>query len=146
MKKAFAKSIAGHAIILLAFIVGARGAGKSEKQLEDEASKDFSGSEVQVFIIPKSDGPGDKKCKKWYGGIGITVTFRFDEKSSTNLVMVNIVSSGYPADKAGLQKGDIFLGTQEIRGEPGTTLAVTVRRGNAEFPLTIIREKICTDN
>lgn len=85
-----------------------------------------------------------------YVGIGVTI----DYSENTNKVIV--VNPGDAADKAGMQVGDIIIkvdGTDVsnlfgddlanlIRGEEGTKVKVTVKRGEEEVDLNIKRSKI----
>jgi hypothetical protein len=79
----------------------------------------------------------EKECPgKWYGGIGIQSSFN---------EIISQVYPGYPADLAGLEKGDTIISTDgaEILGEPGTVLHITVRRNDKIIKYTIIRGKVC---
>ena len=85
-----------------------------------------------------------------YVGIGVTI----DYSENTNKVI--IVNPGDAADKAGMQVGDIIIKVDGndvsnlfgddlanlIRGEEGTKVNVTVKRGEEEVDLNIKRSKI----
>jgi len=79
-------------------------------------------------------------CKRWFGGIGITVT-------NLNALGVEIlkVHHGYPAERAGLMAGDVIIhvSDREIRGEVGTEVTLTVLRSGAPIMFTMLRDKIC---
>ena len=78
---------------------------------------------------------------------------------SENCVLV-VVSpiSGSPADKAGLQPGDVVVAVNgksvngstiqeeitNVRGPSGSQVKLTIRRGSSTFDLTITREEITT--
>lgn len=88
-----------------------------------------------------------------YGGIGIYADFVDDF-----LVVVSTMENT-PGERAGLQAGDIIVGVDNasvagksmsdviemIKGEPGTQVTLTIRRGNQElFDVSITREFIDT--
>jgi carboxyl-terminal processing protease len=89
-----------------------------------------------------------------YGGIGSLISKR------GNHIIVSEPYEGYPAQKAGLLAGDIIMeingvsaegkSTEEIssmlKGEPGTSLTVKVKRGNEIKEITLTREKIKIDD
>jgi carboxyl-terminal processing protease len=85
-----------------------------------------------------------------YIGIGVSVT------SSTDYPVVDSVFPGSPAAKAGMKSGDMIVkvdGTDVhgqnpdqtsnlIRGQAGTTVAITVSRGGQQLDLKVVREPI----
>ncbi len=87
-----------------------------------------------------------------YGGIGALIHQKGDS------VVIAEPYEGFPAQKAGLRAGDIILEvdgqsaigktsdemSEVLKGEPGTSLTLTVKRPGAAGPLTITltREKI----
>ena len=144
MKTAVTRSIAGHIVFVIAMLVLSISTGDGDK--EDKKDKGKGDGSVEVTIIPKIEGPGvAKKCKSWYGGIGIWVTYRLNEQTGSDEIIKGI-SEGYAADKAGLQINDVILGVDSIRGDPGTKLTLKIERGNTVFTIDLIREKICTEN
>lgn len=90
--------------------------------------------------VEDSAPAAQESCTHWYGGIGIMSTIK-----NNNTQEVFDVSPGYPADKAGIQVGDVITPSEEIRGEPGTVITIIVRRYGQELKLNITREKICTN-
>ncbi len=86
-----------------------------------------------------------------YSGIGVTIS-----AGASGYVEVVSPTKGTPADAAGIRTGDLilavdgveYLGTEldkcaaAIRGEAGTDVTLTVRRGNETYDLTITRAKI----
>lgn len=81
-----------------------------------------------------------ENCLSWFGGVGVMI-------SPEGLIYV--VYSGYPAEKAGIQVGDIVRGNGYGRliGEVGTPVDIEIYRPstNQRFNLTIVREKICIE-
>jgi len=91
----------------------------------------------QVLVDSEKSG---YECEKWYGGIGIN-----SKRLSPTQEQISNVVDDYPADEAGLKVGDIITPYGEIRGEPGTSITMIVRRHDQNTEITIVREKICTD-
>ncbi len=82
----------------------------------------------------------DTECPgKWYGGIGI------QNKSHPLGEEIEKIFSGYPADLAGLQIGDVITSVvgNEITGPPGTPVHMIIMRNGQFIKLTIIRGKVC---
>ncbi len=89
--------------------------------------------------IPASmtEGVGEEKdCEDWFGGVGITHSFR-------EIIKVN---KGYPAEKAGVKVGDIILNEEELRGEVGTEVTMLIIRDGDPLEFTFERGKICTED
>ena len=90
-----------------------------------------------------------------YVGIGVTII----EDAQAGGMRIEAVTPGGPADKAGVQVGDILLqvegsntlelgvsGTRDlVRGEAGTTVDMLFLRGEEKLKLTITREHIETE-
>ena len=86
-----------------------------------------------------------------YGGIGVTVTQLED-----GYVEVLSVTPDSPAEKAGIQLGDIIVGVEGedfvkigystainmIRGKEGEAVTITVKRGESTFEVTMVRETL----
>lgn len=93
-----------------------------------------------------------KQLKGSYVGIGVSVTK--DETSGG--VLVNAVTTGGPAEKAGVAAGDIITAADDtdlttlsidecielISGEEGTEVKLKLRRGEEDVELTVKRETI----
>lgn len=106
---------------------------------ESEASSQTRQSNeiVEINVIPKLDTDATgKQCPNTYGGVGL----RYAEGSR-----VLEVYAGYPAYKAGIKPGDVLYSKEDLRGEPGTKVEVTIVRDNNYININIIREKICYD-
>ena len=71
-------------------------------------------------------------------------------------VVVKSVIKDYPAEKSGLKSGDIILkvdgeevkysqsslAASKIKGKAGTSVVLTIKRGNKQFDVTVKREEI----
>lgn len=89
-----------------------------------------------------------------YVGIGVTVTYLEDDRG----FLVQRLEPDSPAKEGGVLPGDVIVavdGTQVsavgsdgasamIKGEPGTTVDITVDRDGQELTLTLTRKKILT--
>ena len=89
-----------------------------------------------------------------YGGIGTNIA-----RIGTR-VLIATPRVGFPAQKAGLLKGDEIisvngksidkLSTQQVsamlKGKPGTDLTMKVKRGDRELEVSLTRERITIDN
>jgi hypothetical protein len=116
------------------------------KIVEIEAIERSNKSDIiKKMVVPKPDVKILHKCvgNHWYGGVGIA------EDSSED--SIRVVASGYPADRAGIKVGDQVMlidglpGTYDLaRGNIGTPVTITVKRGDQQISFTMIREKICT--
>lgn len=132
-------SLLVHALLFVSFPSGGSGErGYGNRQTGVDA--------VQVKIeniVPKKPAIGMSKdpCSDWFGGIGITVG------SGALGPYVAHVYSGYPAERAGIQNGDLIVSDwHDIRGDPGTSATLQLKRGERTFSLTMIREKVCTSD
>ncbi len=105
------------------------------------------------YYIPKADMQAHQESlDNAYVGVGITVQMREDDLG----LDVIAVTAGGPAQEAGMLSGDIVyavagtkvaeIGLEEaknrIRGEAGTTVEITVRRGEQEMTFTVERRPI----
>ncbi|MGE5437140.1 MAG: S41 family peptidase [Syntrophothermus sp.] len=91
-----------------------------------------------------------------YAGVGISVAVRGDK------VIISEVFDGYAAQKQGIHTGDVLVGVSDvaispnnyeqisslIKGEPGTTVDMTVVRNNEQDTINfnIVREEISVKN
>jgi carboxyl-terminal processing protease len=85
-----------------------------------------------------------------YGGIGSLV------RNSGDYVVISEVYKGFPADKAGIKPGDILKKvdgeslkgvstdkvSEKLKGNPGTTITLTLERNGKETDYNMKREKI----
>lgn len=113
------------------------------KSLGDPYSEYYSAEEYDDMMVSMT---GD------YAGVGALL----QKDTTTGVVTITKVYKGTPAEEAGLQKGDIILYADEfssldeeldkfvthIRGDAGTTVKLTILRGEEERQFIIKRAKI----
>ena len=105
------------------------------------------------YYIPASQyGQYTQQMNNAYVGIGITISARETSDGFT----IDVVEQNGPAQEAGLLPGDIIIAVEGqsvvgmtindvselVRGEEGTTLTVTVQRGEEELTFTVERRQI----
>ncbi len=104
------------------------------------------------FIDDSHQKDIDIITKGRYGGIGATVGLR-----NENVTIVDLIE-GYSAQRQGLRIGDVIIKVDDVpvtkenyeslsnllKGEPGTTVKITIRREgvNEELTFNLIREEI----
>jgi carboxyl-terminal processing protease len=85
-----------------------------------------------------------------YGGIGSLI------RSSGDYTVISEIYKGFPADAAGIRPGDILKKvdgvslkgmttdkvSDKLKGDPGTTLNITIERNSSEMDYSLKREKI----
>jgi C-terminal processing protease CtpA/Prc len=100
------------------------------KQEQEQAELILKREQLEKLI--DQDCPGE-----WYGGIGIEISNG----------RITRVFRGYSAELSGIKEGDILISTnsQDILGEPGTTVRLTILRGedgNSKI-IEVVRVKVC---
>lgn len=107
------------------------------------------GDPYSVYRTPEENVEYDQSLAGSFGGIGVTVEYDHQEKT----VMVSAVNIGSPAEEAGVMVGDYLVGVDgksidelgydnlvsEIRGEVGTSVTVSFKRGDTVLDLTMAR-------
>lgn len=165
---AFLTSLTLHlAVLLIALHLGGEGneKGNSKEKGKGEGNNRYKGvdastviekerpTEVEIVEQPEIKSPmpkkpkkqaknADKECPgKWYGGIGVQTGF----EPVRRLITIDRIFSGYPADIAGLQVGDIILNVSdnEILGEPGTQINMLIERNGQILAFSFKRGKVC---
>ncbi len=81
---------------------------------------------------PKTD------CKAFYGGVGVTIS------ELTGRIIQALPQ--YPAHRAGLRVDDVIINDASLRGTIGESVEIHYLRNGEEFIVTIVREKICTED
>lgn len=103
------------------------------------------------YVDPRTQGHERGDSSGAFGGLGLEV------QASDGLVRVVAPTPGSPAERAGLAAGDLIVRVDTtplqgvpldeaislMRGEPGTPVSITVRRGTAnEFTVSLTRDTI----
>lgn len=108
-----------------------------------------SGDAYAYYFTPEEYAEESMSYQGNAVGIGILVTYRED-----GYIEILRVFEGAPASEAGIKSGDIILkvggkdvaelgydeSTAAIQGEPGTTVTVTVKRGEETLDFTATRQ------
>jgi carboxyl-terminal processing protease len=110
------------------------------------------GDDFSYYYPPSRMTEQQIEMEGQYGGLGIEVTYDSENRA------VKVVSPMYgtPAWRAGLQPGDLIIGIDDqpvsemeymeavnkMRGKPGTSVKLTIKRGNEIIEITIVREII----
>ena len=107
--------------------------------LESKAAKRNN----NLGFLPKKKSTNSNKekskkteCTSYYGGIGISIDFGLMDR-------ITEVHSGYPGDLGGLKVNDYIIHGEEITGEVGTSVSVTILRDGLFHTFNFIRKKIC---
>ena len=91
-----------------------------------------------------------------YVGIGVHVTF----DQSQNAIAIYRITPDSPAERAGLQKGDLIVAVEDVTvsaatyneavglvaGEEGTDVSLTVRRGEEMLAVSVTRSRVESSN
>ena len=115
------------------------------------------------YIPPTKAKEYQEETSGVYGGIGTYLSKPSPESkdpADPSTYMITIVSPfpGSPAQRAGLLAGDLishidgeevddlnsYEASGKLKGEPNTSVTVTVYRGGTSFDLTLVRERITT--
>ena len=105
------------------------------------------------YVPPEDRRRQDEETQGAFGGIGVRAS------SVTEGLLVTAVREGAPADRAGVLPGDVIERVDGqpvtgrdldqtvamLRGEPGTSVAVDLRRGGAALSLTVERALVPSD-
>lgn len=122
-------------------------------KLEDGAVRGMvaaAGDTYTVFMDKKDAEAFNKDLDGQVSGIGAEIGVRSDQPTILRVI------NDSPADRAGLQSGDVFVsvnGTsmvgksssevaQDVRGDEGTTVKLTMKRGDATKDYSITRGKV----
>lgn len=128
-----------------------------EEEIVDQALKGMVNAlddKYSAYMTPDEYEQNLIDAKGSITGIGITVN-----KDDNNEIKIVEISEQSPAGKAGLKVNDIitavdgkYVNEMEytdavnlVRGEAGTKVSITVKRGNKEISYNMIREEITTE-
>lgn len=112
-----------------------------------------------AYIVSKEASDFSEDTSGSYGGIGAYISkhyleYRDFSKPETYLVQITSVFPGSPAEVAGLRSGDLVShidgesvddweandASKALKGEPNTTVVLTVLRGNSTFDVQVVRK------
>lgn len=110
------------------------------------------GDPYSVYRTPVDSVEFEQNINGEFGGIGVTA--EYDHTAET--IMISEINIGSPAEKAGFEVGDYIIGVDGtpvselgylnaiyyIRGEKGTDVRITVKRGEKELTLTATRDTV----
>lgn len=113
-----------------------------------------TGDRWSYYLTAEEKSSYDEQMQNAYVGIGVTIT----AQEELGGMRIEAVTAGGPAEEAGILVGDIITevegektlelgmaGTRaKVRGEEGTSVTLTVLRGEARFPVTVERRSIQT--
>ena len=128
-----------------------------EDALADAAAAamvEATGDRWSYYLTAEEKSSYDEQMQNAYVGIGVTITLQEQDGG----MRVEQVTDGGPAEEAGMQVGDIITevegestltlgmaGTRaKVRGEEGTSVALTILRGGERLTLTVERRSIET--
>ena len=110
------------------------------------------GDKYSVYRVPVETEDYESDISGSFTGIDVTVTYN----EATGILTIDSVTPGGGADEAGIKSGDIIVAVngarvsdigyeavvQNIRGEEGTTVDITILRGGVEFTVTATRKTV----
>lgn len=131
------------------------GSSKTVEETTDliiEAFVDTSGDRYSIYRTAEKYEEYDTEMSGSFVGIGVTVRYNTDVSE----ILVESVVDGGGAKEAGILPGDYITkvngesvsvigydkAVSNIKGEEGTTVDVTVKRGDEEITFTIVRRQI----
>ena len=114
------------------------------------------GDPYSTFITPEEASLYSEDIAGEFGGVGIRIDVGTDEESGISYIKVITPLSNTPGERLGIQAGDLIISVDGtslagkntndavkiIRGKPGTTVNLTMKRGRKIFSLDIVREVI----
>ena len=114
------------------------------------------GDPYSTYVTKEESEKYQESITGEFGGLGITIDEGLDIESGIHYIRVIAPIEGTPAYFAGIQTGDLIISVNEIstaemsandavrimRGEPGSSVVITVKRDTSIFPVTIIRDII----
>lgn len=119
---------------------------------------DALGDKYTYYITAEDSDDYEEEVSGTYGGLGIYfsktyVDYQDPEDESTLYAIISQVFPNTPSSKAGLKAGDYILEiggesvvemeatecAKRMKGEPGTTVELTIKRGDSVFKIDITR-------
>lgn len=142
----------------LADLIEERFIGESDRTAMEDAAADAMvnslGDEWSYYIPASAYQAHVERMNNAYVGVGITILVREDGEGFE----VTKVNAGGPAEEAGMLPGDVIIAIEGqstagmdtdtasnlVRGEEGTQVILTVRRGTESLDLTVTRKMVLT--
>jgi len=142
----------------LADLIEERFIGESDRKAYEDAAAaamvDALGDEWSYYIPADQMQTHMESMNNSYVGVGITITVHEDGTG----FLVTKVNEGGPAHQAGMEAGDVIVGIEGepasgmtaeeakdlVRGAVNTQVMLTVRRGEEEFDLSVVRMEVLT--
>ncbi len=134
------------------------------KNVYEEMAKGlFQGlkDEYSAYIVSKESSDFSEETSGEYSGIGSYISKNYLEyrdftDPETYMIKITSVFPGSPAEQAGLISGDLIShidgepvddleadeASKNLKGKPGTTVHLTILRGNTTFEVDVIRQTV----
>jgi len=114
------------------------------------------GDPYTAYMPKKEYDEFNKENLGHFEGIGAVLDERTDEETGDKYVLIESLIPNHPADKAGIRPGDIILKVDGqsirnfgvlrardlIRGPRGTTVKLTVKRGDQIKEISVVRQQV----
>lgn len=116
------------------------------------------GDPYSTYVTKEKAKTYQENIQGTFGGLGIFINEGLDEESNIHYIKVISPIEGTPAYYIGLRSGDLIVSIDDksaaqmsttdavklMRGEPGTKVTLTIKRGTKIFKVTIVRDIIKT--
>ena len=122
---------------------------------------DTLGDEYTYYVTAEESDDYEEEITGTYGGLGFYFTktyvdYQDPADESTLYIQLSQVFPNTPSSKAGLKAGDYIIAINDesvveleatecakrMKGTPGTSVNITIKRGNSTFTLSLTREVI----
>lgn len=122
---------------------------------------DALGDRYTYYVTAEESDDYKEEVTGSYGGLGIYFTkmyldYQDTSDESTLYAIITQVFPNTPSAKAGLRAGDMIIAidgedvvdfeatecSKRMKGTPGTTVSLTIKRGGSVFTISVTREKI----
>lgn len=122
---------------------------------------DALGDRYTYYVTAGESDDYEEEITGSYGGLGIYFTktyldYQDPSDESTLYATITQVFPNTPSAKAGLRAGDMIIAidgedvvefeatecSKRMKGTPGTTVSLTIKRGDSVFTISVTREKI----
>ncbi len=114
------------------------------------------GDPYSTYVTKEESEKYQESITGEFGGLGITIDEGLDVESGVHYIQVIAPIEGTPAYFAGIQTGDLIISVDDMstaemsandaihimRGEPGSSVDITIKRDDLIVPITIVRDII----